>query len=82
MIDMKKNIELDNGHNYPFDSTLSPFSHFEERILPKIVWILFIMTLIVTFGLFIMGINPLVAISPLGLWFIFLVITEVYLMKK
>jgi hypothetical protein len=69
-------------HNDPFNETHSPFSRFEEKILPKIVWISFIIAFILIFVLLILSINPILAILPLGLWFIFFIIAEAFVMKK
>jgi len=77
---MKNNNE--NSHNYPFDSTQSSFSQFEEIILPKIVWITFIIALILTLILLFLNFNPLFAMITLILWFIFSISAEMYLMRK
>ena len=82
MSDKNKKNDGEFIHNYPFDETHSPFSHFEEKILPKFVWITFIIALILTFVMIILGFNVLFVILPLGVWFIFLIIIESYLMKK
>ena len=79
---MKKNNENERSHNYPFDPERSPFTKFEERILPKIVWSSLIIALILAFVLAILGFNPLIAIIPLGLSFIFIILAEIYFMKK
>ncbi len=44
----KKNIN-EIGHNYPFDPDKSPFSKFEEKVFPKILFIGVLTSVVVLF---------------------------------
>jgi len=58
------------GHNYPFDYTLSPYSKFEEKIFPKLIIGVAIMTFVIVLLSIIFFINPFlgfISFLPLAL---------------
>ncbi|MDI6917061.1 MAG: hypothetical protein QMC80_04620 [Thermoplasmatales archaeon] len=61
------------GHNYPFDSTLSPYSNFEEKIFPKLIIGVAIITFVIvllSIIFFISQLLGLILFVPLALlWF-------------
>jgi predicted MFS family arabinose efflux permease len=59
---MEKKIIEEVGHNYPFDPDQSPYSKFEEKIFPKLLFLVAIASIAIIFSLLLIWTNLEVAL--------------------